>query len=58
MRQNVAGIGGAGRIDGHTAFVDVLDNSVLVDHKRGAVAIATLFVEDAVILYDGAFEIA
>jgi len=44
-------------IDCHAAFVDVLDNSVFVDYKRGAIAIATLFVKDAVVFHDGAFEI-
>ena len=56
VRQNVAGVLGAGRIDRYAAFIDVLDNSVLINYERGAIAIATLFVKDAVIFHDGAFE--
>jgi len=58
MRQDVAGILGGGRINGHVAFVNVLDIAVLVDHERGAIAVATLFVKNSVILNDCAFEVA
>ena len=58
MRQDVARISRSRGIDSYVAFVYVLDYSVLVDHERRAVAIATLFIEDAIILDDSAFEIA
>ena len=58
MRQDVAGLGGAVRIQGHPAFVDVLDNSVLIDHEGRAIAEALLFVEDSIVLHYSSFEIA
>ena len=58
MRKDVASIVRAGWIDRDIAFVDVLNNSVLVDHERRAISIALLFVEDAIIFHNGVFEIA
>ncbi len=56
--QDIAGILGAGWIDRHVTFVDVLDDPVFVDHKGGAVSIATLFVKEPVVFHDCSFEIA
>ena len=58
MRQDVARIRSARGIDRHAAFVDVLNDSVLIDHERGPIAEALLFIENAVVLHHGAFEIA
>jgi len=58
MRQNVAGVLCRCRIDGDVTFVDVLNNSVLVDDEGGAITEALVFIIDAVILHDCAFEIA
>ena len=58
MRDDIACGGGAGWIYGHAAFVDMLNDPVFVDHEGGAIPKALLFVEDAIVLHDGAFEIA
>ena len=58
MRQDVARIFSAGWIDGDVAFFDVLNDSVLVDNERCTIAEALLFIEDAIVSYDCAFEIA
>ncbi len=58
MRQHVARVFRAGRIDRHVAFVDVLNKTVFVDYKRGAIAVAAFLIEDAILLHDGAFEVA
>ena len=58
VHQHVARIDYSGWIDGHVSFVDVLDNSFFIDHEGGAITEALLFVEHAVVLDDGAFEIA
>lgn len=58
MRQDIAGVRGAGWIDRDVAFVDVLDDSVFIDDKGGAVSIATLFVKDPVVFHGCSLEIA
>lgn len=58
MHQDVAGIDHGGWIDGHVSFVDVLDNAFFIDHEGRAITEALLFVEHAVVLNDGAFEVA
>ncbi|MDX6558153.1 MAG: hypothetical protein QOF72_1202 [Blastocatellia bacterium] len=58
VRQDVAGLGGAVRIQSDPAFVDVLDDSVLIDYEGRAIAEALLFIEDSIILHYGSFEIA
>jgi len=58
VRKNVARIFSAGWIDRDVALVDVLNDSIFIDHERGAIAEALLFIEDAVIFHHGAFEIA
>ena len=45
-------------IDRDVSFVDVLNNAFFIDHKGSAVAKPLLFVEDAVIFDNCAFEIA
>ena len=46
------------RIDRDVSFVDVANDAFFIDQERGAIAKALLLVEHAVILHDGAFEIA
>src|SRR5215471_8070725 len=58
MRQNVARVLCGGRIDGDVAFIDVLNDSVLVDHKGRTISVAAILVVNAVILHHGSFEIA
>ena len=58
MRQDIAGVFGAGWIDRHVAFVDMLDDSVFVDHESGPVSIATVFVKDPIVSHDCSLEIA
>jgi len=58
VRQDVAGVFGAGRIDRLVAFLDVLNDPVFVDDERGAVAITPLFIEDAILLHDRSLEVA
>ena len=57
VRQDVACIFGARRIYSFAAFFDMLDDSVLVDHERCPIAVAALFIEDAVVFHHCAFEI-
>lgn len=45
-------------IDSDVAFVDVLNDPFFIDHESGAVSEALLFVEDAIVFDDSAFEIA
>jgi hypothetical protein len=58
VRQHIARVVGASRIDRGVAFVNVADDPVLVDHKRRAIAEALRFIENAIILHDRSFEIA
>ena len=58
MHQGVAGIDHSGGIDGHASFVDVLNYPLFIDHEGGAITEALLFIKHAVVLHDGAFEIA
>ena len=58
MRQHIACFRGAGRIDRHVTFVNVLNDPVFVDHKSCAITKALFFIEDSIVLHDGAFEIA
>jgi len=56
--QNVTRVHHGRRIDRDVSFVDVSNDAFFIDQEGGAVAKALLFVEDAVILDHGAFEIA
>ena len=58
MCQNVACIVCGRRVDRHFPFIDVLNNSLGIDHKRGPIAEALIFIENPVILYHRSFEIA
>ena len=58
VHQDVAAIDHGGWIDGHVSFVDMLDDPFFIDHEGGAITEALLFVKNAVVLDDGAFEIA
>jgi hypothetical protein len=57
MRQDVAGFGGTARIQSFAAFINVLDDSVLIDDEGGAIPKPLIFVKDPVVLYDCPFEI-
>ena len=56
--QNVTRIDHGRGIDRDVSFVDVSDDAFFIDQESGAITKALLFVEDAVILDHGAFEIA
>ena len=58
MRQDIARVFCSRRVDRHAAFVDMLNDAVLIDHERRAISVAAFFVEDAVVFHDRAFEIA
>jgi len=58
MRQDVARLCGAGGVDCHPAFIDVLNDSFFVDHESGPITVSALFIEDSVILDHRPFEIA
>jgi hypothetical protein len=58
MHQYIASFSYGSWIDRHISFVDVLNDPILIDDEGGSIAKALFFVEDPVILYDGAFEIA
>src|SRR5260370_36515711 len=58
VRQDVACFFSRSWIDGHIAFVDVLNDSVLINHERRAIAVATFFVEDAIVFDDRVFDVA
>ncbi len=58
MRQHVACFRGAGRIDRHVTFVDVLNDPVFVDDKRCAITKALFFIKDSIVLHNSPFEIA
>ncbi len=49
---------GARRIDGALAFLNVLDNALLVDHKRGAARKLLLVIQDAILFGDLARHVA
>src|SRR5712692_4611375 len=51
VRKDVARVFRTGWIDRHVALVYVLNDPVFVDHKRRAIAIAALFIEDAIVLH-------
>ena len=58
MHQYIASFGCCSWIDCHISFIDVLNDSILVDDKGGSIAKALFFVKDPVIFYDRSFEIA
>ena len=58
VSQDIAGVLGAGWIDRHIAFVDMLDDSVFIDNKGCPVSVTALFVKDPVIFHDCSFEVA
>lgn len=58
MREHVARLYNASGIDCYISFVDVPNDAFFIDHEGGPISKALLFVEDAVILDHGAFEIA
>jgi len=57
MHEHVARVHDARRIDRRVAFVDVLDDAFFIDDEGGTIAETLLFVEDTIVLNDGAFEI-
>jgi len=56
--QHVTRVDNGRWIDRDVTFVDVLDDSFFIDHESRAIAEALLFVEDAIVFDDSAFEIA
>jgi hypothetical protein len=56
--EHVTRVNNSGWVDCHVAFVNVPNDSFFIDQEGGTVAKALLFVKDAVILDDCAFEIA
>jgi hypothetical protein len=57
MRQYIAGFDGGGWIDRHAAFVDVLNDPVLVDDERGSISEALFFIKNSVIFHHSSLEI-
>jgi hypothetical protein len=58
MLKDVACLNNSGWIDRHVSFVNVPDDAFFIDQEGGAISETLLLVEDAVVLNDGAFEIA
>jgi len=58
MRQDIAGVFGAAWIDSFIPFLDVLNDSVLIDHEGSAIAEPLIFPKNAVILHHRPLEIA
>src|SRR5205814_8472735 len=58
VRQDVARVNRRRWIKSGAILIDVLDDSILVDHERGAIAEHLGFVKDAIVLHDRSFEIA
>ena len=58
MRQDVARVRGSRHIDRDVAFVDMLNDAILIDHERSAIAVAAIFVVDAIVFNDGVFDVA
>ena len=58
MRQYVACFGSGGGIDRYIPFVDVLNDSVLVDYKGSTIPKALRLIENAVVPHHSSFEIA
>jgi len=55
--QQIASGSGSARVDGILAHVDMLDDTLLVDHKCGAVGELLLFVQNAVLFGDSSLEV-
>ena len=55
--EHVARVDNGGRIDRDVSFIDVLNDSVFIDHKSCAISEALFFVEDAIVFDHSAFEI-
>ena len=58
MLEHVTRVDNRGWIDRDVSFVDMLNDSVFIDHESSAISEALFFVEDAVVFDDSAFEIA
>lgn len=58
MRQDVAGFGSATGVEGFLAFIDALNDPLLIDHEGGAIAEPLIFVKDSIVLHYSSFEIA
>jgi hypothetical protein len=56
--EHVARLDNGRRIDRDVSFIDMSNDAFFIDQERGAISKALLFVEDAVVFDDGAFEIA
>ena len=58
MRENVTRLHNSAWIDGDVSFVDVANDAFFIDQEGGAIAKTLLLIENAIIFYDGALEIA
>jgi len=58
VRQYVACFGSGCRIDRYVAFIDVLNDPVLIDYKGSPIPKALRLIEDAIIPHHSSFEIA
>ena len=57
MLEHVARVDNGGRIDRDVSFIDVLNDSVFIDHESSAISEALFFVKDAIVFDHSAFEI-
>ena len=58
MLEHVARLDNGRRIDRDVSFIDVSNNAFFIDQEGGAISKTLLFVEDAIVFDDSAFEIA
>lgn len=57
MREHVTRLDSGARVDGDVPFVNVSNDAFFIDHEGGAISKALLFVEDAIVFDDSAFEV-
>jgi hypothetical protein len=58
MLEHVTRIDYGRRIDSDVSFVNVPNDAFFIDQEGGAIAKALLLIEDTIVFYDGALEIA
>ena len=58
MLQDVTRLSNGGRIDRRVSFVDVPDDSFLIDQESRTISKALLLIEHAIVLNYSAFEVA
>jgi hypothetical protein len=57
MREHVTRLYSSARIDRDVSFVNVSNDTFLIDHEGGSIAKALLFVKDTVVFNNSAFEV-